>query len=366
MSRQKVNIRDTDGQDADGQDADGQDADGQDADGQDADSQDADGQDTNGQDTDVQSLESSDSGSDGYYFSEDSDLDFSRHLDEEVVEISNQAFLSIGRSFSWILSQINGKDGKPHFDFSVKELSNLILCSLYWSKTPVFLPATLTLLQKQNQNGSFGDIKDTARAVSCLSVVQKYLSRAGSSSDSSGSDIYFDAAAQKNLQTSLQKATDELITQKKNWAAGTDDIYDLVYALAATADAGIFEPDVCLDVCRRDLLEWKFPGTTALILTALQKQRELRLFSGAEDLEVSEFISRKSNWLILERRNGFWNSTATSCLVLLALSRVDNPACVASLPKLFSIQEKNGSFENDFNKTCLAVLAQSHMSKFLY
>ncbi|MDV0446509.1 hypothetical protein MsAg5_03500 [Methanosarcinaceae archaeon Ag5] len=300
-----------------------------------------------------------------FNFADSPEHDVSGHFDGEVVEISEQAFVSIGKGFHWLSSQIeNKRTQKPeNFVFPVKELSNLILVYVFWNRSSVFFPAAAALLNKQQPDGSFGDIKDTSRAVSCICTVQKQLDQASSYPQIRDSYAGFDAENLKEkIQKSAETATQWLLSKKSEW---TSDVYDCVYALAAMADAGIFEKELSLNLCA-DRPEWKHPGTTALILTALQKQRELRSFSEEEDLEISAFIDRKADWLILERKDGFWNHTATSCLVLAALSRIDNPACVASVPWLYLIQEKNGSFENDLNKTCLAVLAESYMSKFLY
>ncbi|WNY25688.1 hypothetical protein [Methanolapillus millepedarum] len=300
-----------------------------------------------------------------FNFADSPDHDVSGYFDAEVVEISEQAFVSIGKGLSWISAQIDNKRTKrpENFDFSVKELSNLILVYVFWNRPSVFFPAAAALLKKQQPDGSFGDIKDTARAVSSMSAVWKHLDRIISHPKYQEHYADFDAVGlMASLQKSLKPATDFLLLTKNDWSS---DIYDWVYALAAIADAGIFEKRMSLDLCK-DNPEWKFPGTTALILTALQKQQDLHSFSEEEDLEISTFIDRKANWLILERKDGHWNHIATSCLVLMALSRIDNPACVASIPWLYSAQQKNGSFEDDLNKTCLAVLAESYMSRFLY
>ena len=246
--------------------------------------------------------------------------------------------------FSWVSGYFS-KSGNVLRDASPKELSNLVLSHLYWNYPQIAFLYIHTLLAKQNPNGSFGDIRETARAVSCLSASHTFLESRAKGLDN------------KDFLTARGSAVSYLISRRELWGNVSNDIYNTAYALSALADAGVFQEDVCLDVCKRDDPDWRHPGTTALIVTALQKQKNLGLFSEEADFTVFEFISGKIDALLSARKDGLWHYPATSCLVLQSLILCGRKhEAVASLPELSAAQKENGSWEDDVNTTALALL----------
>ena len=258
-------------------------------------------------------------------------------LPADVMSAADAGFSQISSYFS--------KSKSLFLELEPKVLSNLILSHLYWNYPQIAFLYIHTLLMKQNNNGSFGDIRETARAVSCLCASHSFLESRAEKLDN------------KDLLAACGSAVSYLIARPSLWEDVTNDIYDTVYVLSALADAGIFQEKVCLDICENDNPDWRYPGTTALIITALQKQRNLRQFDEKTDLMVFEFISKKIDYLLSVRKDGFWSYPATSCLVLQALL-LCNRKCEASqsLPWLLFAQNDNGFWENDLNTTALALL----------
>ena len=247
--------------------------------------------------------------------------------------------------FSWISNRFaNG--GVSFSDISIKDLSNLILSHLSWNYPQISFLYLQTLLLKQNENGSFGDLRDTARAVSALSAAYSYFESHAPEFDNTP------------VLSARGKAVHWILEQRKIRNDPSSTLYDTVYVLSALADAGIFEEEACLDLCKNDTSDRQHPGTTALILTALQKQKNLGLFNDIADFSIFEFISEESNWLLSVSENGFWKYTATSTLVLQALILCNQKhEAQKSLPWLLNSQKENGSWENDLNTTSLSLLA---------
>lgn len=243
--------------------------------------------------------------------------------------------------FSWIADYFSNTTG-AFSHIAVKDLTNLTLAHFYWNYPQIGFLYLQTLLLKQEENGSFGDLRETARAVSCLSNAHSYLE-----SHSGGLD-------NSDLLTARGKAVHYLLEHRGRWG---ENLYDTVYILPALADAGIFEEELCLDLCRNDTSDRQHPGTTALILTALQKQKDLGRFNEAADFMIFEFISEKLKWLLSVREDGFWKYSATSNLILQTFVLCNQKYIAAeSLPWLSESQKENGSWENDLNTTSLSLL----------
>ena len=242
--------------------------------------------------------------------------------------------------FSWISTHFSNSKNKFN-DTAVKELSNLVLSHLYWTYPQISFLYMHMLLSKQQADGSFGDVRETSRAVSCLSTVLFNFQN------------HFD---NNDMKKSKASAISYLLTQKKMWSE-LDDIYNTAYVLSALADAEIFQEEICLELCKRDLPEWKHPGTTALIITALQKQKKLGLFNEEADFMIFEFISKKIDWLMSVCDEGHWKYTASSCLVLNSLMICNQKfETKDSFLWLLNAQKENGSWENDLNTTALSLL----------
>lgn len=247
--------------------------------------------------------------------------------------------------FSWLASQFSKTD-----TFSAKELSHLIL--LYFEKKEMENAALFlaSLLSLQKPDGAFENIRETARSTSVLfTIISK-------------KQIFLTPFFQlenrlqliKDAEVAANKSLFYLLSQKERWG---DDIYDLVYILSALGDAGIFEPEFCLNLCEQDHPDWNHPGTTALIVTALQKQKNLSLFQESEDALISNFIQKKIDWLVSVRENGCWKYTATSNLILHAFILCGQKRqAFASLSWLIQSQKENGSWEDDVNTTALSFL----------
>ena len=246
--------------------------------------------------------------------------------------------------FSWISNRFaNG--GVSFSDISIKDLSNLILSHLYWNYPQISFLYLQTLLLKQNEDGSFGDLRDTARAVSSLSAAYSYFESRAPEFDNT------------SVLSARGKAVHKILEQRKFWDGPDSNLYDTVYVLSALADAGVFEEEVCLDLIENDAADRQHPGTTALILTALQKQKNLEHFNEVADFSIFEFISEKSKWLLSVCENGNWKYTATSNLVLQAFVLCNQKhEAQRSLPWLLDSQNENGSWENDLNTTSLSLL----------
>lgn len=246
--------------------------------------------------------------------------------------------------FSWISTYFS-KSKTVFSEIGPKEFSNLILSHLYWNYPQIAFLYIHTLLMKQTGSGSFGDIRETSRAVSCLSSSYSFLESRAKGLDN------------KDILSARDSAVSDLLSRKNLWGDVKKDVYDTVYALSALADAGIFQEDVCLDVCENDNPDWHHPGTAALILTALWKQKSLGQFSEEADFMIFEFISKKIGYLLSARKDGFWSYPATSCLVLQALLFCGRKfEAGQSLSWLLAAQNDNGSWENDLNTTALALL----------
>ena len=115
-------------------------------------------------------------------------------------------------------------------------------------------------------------------------------------------------------------------------------------------------PAFCLNLAQ-DAPDRNHPGTTALIITALQKQMNLSLFQESENVLISNFIQKKMDWLVSVRENGCWKYPATSNLVLQALILCgQKEKAMASLSWLVQSQKENGSWEDDVNTTALSLL----------
>ena len=256
----------------------------------------------------------------------------------EPSKLSEDVIKSADSGFSWISAYFsNSKNALAQA--SVKELSNLALSHFYWNYRQISFLYIYALLSKQLSENS-ESIRDTARTVSCLYSV------------SLNASCGFDHEEMKRAKA---VAVSHLLSRKKEWGS-LDDIYDAAYALSALADAGSFQEEICLDLCESDRPEWQHPGTTALILTALWKQKNLGLFSEEADFMIFKFISEKTNRLISARRENHWKYAATSCLVLNALTLCNQKAeAEKSLPWLLASQKENGSWENDLNTTALSL-----------
>ena len=252
--------------------------------------------------------------------------------------LSEDVIKSADSGFSWISAYFsNSKNALAQA--SVKELSNLALSHFYWNYRQISFLYIYALLSKQ-ENDLFENSRDMARAASCFFSV------------SLNAQCGYDNEEMKKAKA---ESVSHLLSRKKEWG-GLDDIYDAAYALAALADAGNFQEEICLDLCESDRPEWQHPGTTALIMTALWKQKNLGLFSEEADFIVFKFISDKADWLISVREENHWKYTATSCLVLNALALCNRKAeAEKSLPWLLASQKENGSWENDLNTTALSL-----------
>lgn len=264
-------------------------------------------------------------------------------------ELPAEIIQAADAGFSWIIdyflntnTSFSSTANTPFSNAAVKDLTNLTLSHFYWNYPQIGFLYLQTLLLKQEENGSFGDLRETARAVSCLSAIHSYLE-----SHSSGLD-------NSDLLTSRTKAISHLLEHRGGW---NENLYDTIYILSALADAGIFEEELSLDLCENDSPDKHHPGTTALILTALQKQKNLGKFTKAADVMISDFISKKLNYLTDARKDGFWKYTATSNLVLQALILCNQKRIAAeSFEWLTRSQKENGSWENDLNTTSLSLL----------
>ena len=243
--------------------------------------------------------------------------------------------------FSWISNRF--ADGSISFsDISVKDLSNLILSHLHWNYPQISFLYLQTLLLKQDEEGSFGDLRETSRAISCLSTAFSYFEAHAPDFDNT------------SILSARGKAVIYLLEQRENWGG---NLYDTVYILPALADSGIFEEELCLNLCENDSLDRQHPGTTALIVTALQKQKNLGLFNDVADFTIFEFISEKLKWLSSVRADGFWNYTATSSLVLQTFILCNQKhEAQKSFSWLLNSQKEDGSWEHDLNTTSLSLL----------
>lgn len=261
----------------------------------------------------------------------------------DPIEMPAAVSYAADAGFSWISNYFSNTTG-AFSDIAVKDLSNLILSHLYWNYPQIAFLYLQTLLLKQEENGAFsnGDLRETARAVSCLSAAYSHLEAHTGSMDNS------------DLMNARGKAVQYLLMNREKWS---ENLYNTVYILPALADAGIFEEELCLDLCENDSPDRQHPGTTALILTALQKQKNLGKFNEAADFMIFEFISKKLKWLQSVRENGFWKYTATSNLVLQTFVLCNQKhIATESFSWLAETQKENGSWENDLNTTSLSLL----------
>lgn len=220
-------------------------------------------------------------------------------------------------SFKWLYSQEISK---------VKDLARIVQASYLWDKKNEYMQKLIGLKEEHSWNC---DLRDTSRASSALALTGIHLPE-----------------------------VEKWILSKQTGSSWNNDVYDSTYALMALADMGVYNKEGCKWLVENYSEQWEHPGTTALIITALIKQKNVR----AEDrANFDDFTEQRARWIISQReKDGSWKTLATSNLVLQALILAGHKKDVGnSLRWVISKRNVNGSWgkgDGDINTTSLSLI----------
>ncbi|WP_406659912.1 hypothetical protein V7O66_08655 [Methanolobus sp. ZRKC3] len=180
------------------------------------------------------------------------------------------------KSFNWLFSQ----------DITeVKEISRVVLASHLWDVKNELI---VKLIRAKGERFWNYSLRDSSRAVSAL--------------------------ANRGI---IFPDVEKWILSKQENSSWNNDVYDTTYALAALADMGIYNPEGCSWLVENYSSDWEYPGTTALIISALIRQNEIQ---GAETTNYKDFINERARYILSQRdKNGAWKTIATSNICIQAL-----------------------------------------------
>ncbi|MCX9085399.1 MAG: hypothetical protein OIN87_11455 [Candidatus Methanoperedens sp.] len=223
------------------------------------------------------------------------------------------------RGLSWL------KEQEPQ---TVKDISRSIQALSLWDEPASFLIEKLISMKKDGYWETETPVNDTAR--SCIA-----LSMGG------------------NIQSeSMRWLQDQ--QKDDNW---NNNEIDTAYALMALGDGRIKNENGCEWLVRNYGVKWEHPGTTSLIITALEKQ---------DKKKYEDFIKDRAEWLISKRQDGGWTYIATSNLVIQALliSGLDEQEIAPSISWLLGKQEGNGSWKDIISTTLSLISLKMCLDKF--
>jgi hypothetical protein len=110
------------------------------------------------------------------------------------------------------------------------------------------------------------------------------------------------------------------ILSKQENDAWNNDVYDTTYALIALADMGVHNSKACKWLVDNYASDWEYPGTTALIISALIKQNQIKENDDTHGSDYNKFINEHARWILTQRdKNGAWKTIATSNICIQAL-----------------------------------------------
>lgn len=162
---------------------------------------------------------------------------------------------------------------------SMKELSRIVWARGIWQQSSKH---TAPLILLKGENYWNGKVREASRAASALA---------------SAGLVFPDVSK-------WLFAHQEQIIQNKN-------IYDLTYFLLGLADMNVYDPKCATFLVNNYSDKWAYPGTTALIIMALIKQKSV---------VHKAFIQKKANWLLAhQQETGGFGPISTSNIVIQAL-----------------------------------------------
>lgn len=237
------------------------------------------------------------------------------------------------KSFKWLSAQDIG---------SIKELARAVSAHALWD-----LPNSYTtrLLLEKRGGAWNSSVRDTARACSALA----------------------DAGI-------IIRESEKWLLCKKTGDSWSENVYDTAYALRALGEMEILDRAACQWLYENYGPAWEQVGTTSLIITALQKQEDLKELKGrderekqnekekqGEGKEVRNFIRERANWLLSKRENeGGWKHISTSNLAIQALLFTGfKKEAEVSINWLMGQVHENGAWgnkEDDVNATALSLV----------
>ncbi len=226
------------------------------------------------------------------------------------------------RSFDWLLSQNMTE---------IKEVSRVLLaCQLWDIKTDL---ANKLMEQKEDKSWN-NSLRDTSRAISALAKMENDYS-----------DIK------------------SWILAKQENGAWNNDVYDTTYALMALAEMGTYNSKACKWLVDNYSSDWEFPGTTALIISALIKQGGI---SQNKNDDHSEFILKHAKWILTQRdKNGAWKSIATSNICIQALILAGYHGELSSdIEWVLGKMNDNGSWGKDNGNVTATALSLITLAQF--
>lgn len=263
---------------------------------------------------------------------------------------------TVEKSFKWLSAQ--------NID-TIKELSRTVSAHALWGLSN---PYTTRLILQKKDGAWNASVRDTARACSALA----------------------DAGI-------ILRKSEKWLLGKKTGNSWNEDVYDTAYALRALGEMEIPDRAACGWLYENYGPAWEQVGTTALIITALQRQVELKEEEGAggnkgkndgksgdgakiederkngdveetgslnrekEKKELRAFIKERANWLLSKRGpEGGWTHISTSNLVIQALLLTGFEEEVkASTRWLLDEVRESGAWGNrgdDVNATALSLI----------
>lgn len=269
---------------------------------------------------------------------------------------------TVEKSFKWLSAQ--------NID-TIKELSRIVSAHALWDLPN---PYTTRLILEKKAGAWNASVRDTARACSALA----------------DAGIVFRESA-------------KWLLDKKTGSSWNEDVYDTAYALRALGEMEVSDRAACRWLYENYGSSWEQVGTTALIITALQKQVGLKEEEGAgedtnwaegnnpaernnpaevnnpaegkkKDKEINEgsnkeievkklriFIKERANWLLSKRGpEGSWTHISTSNLVIQALLLTGfEEEAKASIRWLLNEVRESGAWGNkreDVNATALSLI----------
>ncbi len=203
---------------------------------------------------------------------------------------------------------------------SVKDLSRSIQALSSWNEPVLSLIEKLLNLKKEGFWESETLFTDTARACITLSGCGR-----------------------------IQHDAIEWIKEQQNGDNWNNNEIDTAYALIALGTCFIKNEKGCNWLVRNYGKKWEYPGTTALIITALLKQNGNK---------YRDFIEESAGWLLSKKEGGGWKHIATSNLVIqaLILAGIGQQDLKPSVIWLLERQQSDGCWK-DITATSLSLVS---------
>lgn len=226
-------------------------------------------------------------------------------------------------SFDWLLSQNITE---------IKEISRVLMACQLWNIKTDLADKLIETKKEGHWNNS---LRDTSRSVSAL----------------------------EKIGITYPDIESWILTKQEN-GAWNNDVYDTTYALMALADMGKYNLEACKWLVDNYSSDWEFPGTTALVISALIKQSQVKQ---DENNSYSDFVNERARWILTQRdKNGAWKTIATSNICVQALMLA---GCHEKLSNdidwVLQKMNENGSWGKDDGNITATALSLISLAQFL-